>query len=110
MINKLTISISIYLYGFLNERQDKNRLSYFLTEKVLFLQFLDDLVENLRNPEEAFNKKINKSVYQDCKIIYRCLESSISKSDHGRNLQTKPIFAYLFIFLGCTLYLVLNVN
>ena len=32
----------------------------------------------------AFNKQINKSVYHVCKIIYRCFESSTSKSDHVR--------------------------
>ena len=58
-------------------------------------------------------------VSHDFKIIYKHFESGITKADNGRsrqcalctyfslrikpyNLQTKPIFAFAFIFLGCT--------
>ena len=56
MINKFTISISIYLYGILNERQ------WFF-------------VANIRNTEGAFNKHITKSVYHDFKKFFDVLEA-----------------------------------
>ena len=48
---------------------------------------------------DRVNKQFSKSVYNDCKIIYKRFESSISKSDQRRNWN---VFLHIFVFRHIT--------
>ena len=48
---------------------------------------------------DRINKQFTKPVYNDWKIIYKCFESSISKSDERRNWN---VFLLIFVFRHIT--------
>ena len=63
--------------------KDKNIFPILSQKRSQFSQCCNDFVVNIRDQAGAFNKHITKSVYHDCKKIYRCFESSTSKSNMG---------------------------
>ena len=72
--------------------KDKNYFPIFSLKRPS-QQLWVDFVENKKKPTRSFTQRNTKSGYHNYKIIYRCFENSISKSDRGRNLN--GLFAYI---------------